>query len=309
VLYCSSRTIALWKTRFEHGGTAALFGTPPGPRRRLGWVWAALAVAWVRHLRPRSFGLCRSRWCCAALALLLGRLHGVTVSRETVRRWLRQGGLVWRRPRPVLERKDPEREAILGRLRGLLRHLADDETVVFQDEADLNLNPDVGCAWMARGEQAPLPTPGDNEKGYLAGSLHWRTGALFETVGPKRNGELFVAHLEELCRRLRRYRVIHVICDNAKFHKGRAVQRFLAAHPGRVVLHYLPRYAPECNPVERVWWRLREAITRNHSCQTLEELIELVLRWLTERRTFRVQDSVYQPEAIAGPNSQSHDAA
>ena len=35
---------------------------------------------------------------------------------------------------------------------------------------------------------AQLPTPGDNEKCYLAGSLHWRTGALFETVGPKRDG-------------------------------------------------------------------------------------------------------------------------
>src|SRR5262245_25116994 len=81
VLYCSSRTIALWKTRFEHGGTAALFGTPPGPRRRLGWIWAAVVVAWVKRLTPRSFGLCRSRWCCAALALLLWRLHGVAVSR------------------------------------------------------------------------------------------------------------------------------------------------------------------------------------------------------------------------------------
>jgi len=59
---------------------------------------------------------------------------------------------------------------------------------VFQDEADLNLNPEVGCMWMAKGRQAQLPTPGDNEKCYLAGSLHWRTGTLFETVGPKRDG-------------------------------------------------------------------------------------------------------------------------
>jgi len=108
------------------------------------------------------------------------------------------------RPRPVLARADPDREAILGRLRALLRDLPDDETAVFQDEADLNLNPEVGCMWMARGRQAGLPTPGDNEKCYLAGSLHWRTGRLFETVGPRRDGALFVRHLDELRLRLQR---------------------------------------------------------------------------------------------------------
>jgi transposase len=297
-LYCSTRTVARWKRRFDQGGLEALRGRRPGPAG-LGSGWAAVVVGWVLGLAPRAFGLARSRWCCAALALALWRQHHVEVSRETVRRWLRSADIVWRRPRPVLARTDPDREAVLGRLRALLRDLPDDETAVFQDEADLSLNPGVGCAWMARGRQAELPTPGDNEKCYLAGSLHWRTGVLFETVGPRRDGALFARHLDELRRRLRRYRVVHVLCDNAKFHKEGAVVRFLREHGGRVVLHYLPRYAPECNPVERVWWRLREAITRNHGCGSLPELVEQVLGWLTERKSFRVQGSIYGPQQAA----------
>ena len=152
---------------------------------------------------------------------------------------------------------------------------------------------------MRRGAQAPLPTPGDNEKCSPAGSLHGRTGTLFETVGPKRDGVLCVRHLDELRQRLRRYRVIHVICDNAKFHKRGAVVAFREAYGDRVVWHYLPKYAPECNPIERVWWRLREAITRNHGCRRLEDLVEQVLRWLSERKAFRVQDSVYDPVQAA----------
>ena len=31
-----------------------------------------------------------------------------------------------------------------------------------------------------------------------------------------------------------------------------------------VKVHYLPKYAPNTNPIERVWWRLHEAVTRNH---------------------------------------------
>src|SRR5262249_26021957 len=142
-------------------------------------------------------------------------------------------------------------------------------------------------------------TPGDNAKCYLAGSLHWRTGLLITTVGPKRNATLFVDHLEDLLYRLRRYKKIHVICDNAKFHTSELVQVFYAKHQDRLEFHPLPRYAPECNPIERVWWRLHEAITRNHQCQDLRELVELALAWLTDKRTFRVQDSVYTGKEAA----------
>jgi putative transposase len=293
VLFCSSRTIARWKARFEQEGTDGLLDRPRGTPRRFGTLWPALVVAWLLDFTPRAFGFLRSRWCCETLALLLWQLHEVVVSRETIRRWLHQADLVWRRPRPVLQRPDAERQARLDSIRTVLRELPDDETAVFTDEVDLNLNPKIGCMWMPKGQQAQVVTPGDNDKGYLAGSLHWRTGLLIPTVGPKRDAALFVRHLKDLLSRLRRYKKIHVICDNAKFHTARVVQEFYAQHQDRLEFHPLPRYAPECNPVERVWWRLHEAITRNHTCQSLPELVDLALAWLTDKRTFRVQDSVY----------------
>ena len=58
-------------------------------------------------------------------------------------------------------------------------------------------------------------------------------------------------------------------------------------------LHYLPKYAPDTNPIERVWWRLHEAVTRNHRCQTMDELLDLTFDWFETRTHFRVQSSVY----------------
>jgi putative transposase len=295
VLFCSSRTVARWQRRYQQGGLPALLGQPRGAPLRLGPRWRDLVVDWVTRHTPRAFGFFRSRWCCALLALVLQRDYALDIGRETIRRWLQREDLVWRRPRPALDRQDPNKEAILQGLRVLLRDLPDDETVVFEDEVDLNLNPDIGCMWMYRGQQARVLTPGDNAKCYLAGSLHWRTGVLFTTEGPHRDGALFVRHLHELRRRLRRYKKIHVICDNAKFHHDCwAIWEFCHRYGDRVVLHFLPKYAPECNPIERIWWRLREAITRNHTCQNLPELIELVLGWLTERQSFPIEDAVYR---------------
>ena len=102
VLFCSSRTVARWKARFEEGGTDALLGRPKGPPRRLAAPCAAQVVDWARNFTRRAFGFLRSRWFCETFALLLWRLHGVDLSRETIRRRVSEADLVWRRPRPVL---------------------------------------------------------------------------------------------------------------------------------------------------------------------------------------------------------------
>jgi putative transposase len=294
VLYCSSATIARWNQRFLDGRVRALLGGTLGTPPRLQSQWRERVLAWVTQATPRAFGFFRSRWTSALLALLLWREEHVRVSGETVRRWLHQDDWVWRRPRPVLQRRDPQYAEKLEGLRQLLLTLPDDETVVFEDEVDLQLNPKIGCQWMRKGQQAEVVTPGDNDKCYAAGSLHWRTGKLFLTRGAKRDGGLFVRHLHELRQRLRGYRKIHVICDNAKFHYDCwAVWEFVARYGERVVLHFLPKYAPKLNPIERVWWVLHEQITRNHQCQSLQELVELVLSWLTERKRFKVEIDAY----------------
>ena len=296
VLFCSTATVARWKGRFERGGVEALAGNARG-RRSLLARWAVLLVTWVGTLTPRDFGYCRSRWCCATLAVVLWDVRRVKLSEETVRRLLHGQGMVWRRPRPVPGRTDPQRAWKLRKVRELLRDLPEDEAAVFQDEVDLNLNPDIGCMWMERGRQARVVTPGTNVKRYLSGSMSWRIGELVVTQGAKRNAELFVRHLDDLRRAFRHYRVVHVICDNAGFHtvKGsKLVREYLARWGRRVVLHYLPAYSPKDNPIERVWWHLHEEITRNHRCAEIGELLDLTLAWLDERGPFKIEGHMYE---------------
>jgi transposase len=302
LLFCSSRTIDRWVKRFHREGVEGLAGHKPGRPFRLAARWIAVVVEWVTTQAPRDFGFLRSRWCCEAVAILMLELHQVEVSRETVRRWLHRGNLVYRRPRPTLKPKDPGRQAKLDALRGLLAHLPDDETAVFQDEVDLNTNPKIGAMWMVKGQQAEVETPGNNEKRYLSGSIHWRTGQVFLTQGrPKqgRNTALFLAHLDELRGRLQRYRKIHVICDSAKCHTSDEVAVCLWEHRERIELHLLPKYSPDCNPIERVWWHLHEEITRNHRCRTMEELLDLTFAWLRSRNPLKIEGSVYKVKAAA----------
>jgi len=252
--------------------------------------WLMVVAGWLLRHTPRAFGFFRTRWSCGLLALLLWEREGIRLSPETVRRGLHRAKFVWRRPRPVVGPRDPQHAAKLRRIRRLVAQVPADETVVFQDEVDVHLNPKIGSCWMPRGQQAGVATPGNNEKRHVAGSLHWRTGKLLLSApGRRRNAELFVDHLDDLCRRLRSYRVIHVVCDNARFHNCRAVNDCLARHAGRIVLHYLPTYAPETNPIERIWWHLHETITRNHKCQSMEELLQQAYAWADAHGDFYQQ--------------------
>ena len=296
MLFCSTATISRWKRRFERGGMEAVLEHRAGRPPVLWAGWAGVVICWVKDRYPLDFGYVRSRWCCATLALVLLDVHHVEVSAETVRRWLRRQHMVWRRPRPVLARKDPNRSRKLREVREFLGGLAAGEVAFFQDEVDVSTNPRIGCMWMPRGRQAKVPTPGDHDKRYLAGSMDWRTGKLVATAGRGRNADLFLAHLDDLRRRYRCYRKIHVICDNAHFHRPRRckkVAEYLRKWGHRVVLHYLPKYAPDANPIERVWWHLHDEVTRNHRCFDIAELVDLVMRWLEERAPFRIEGHVY----------------
>ena len=242
-LFRSSRAIDRWVKRSHEKGTEGLAGSKPGRPFGFAASWVAAVVEWVARKAPRDLGFLRSRWCCEAVAFVMPRDHEVEVSRETVRRRLHRGDLVYRRPRPTLGPTDEEREAKLDKLRTLPAGLPGDETAVSQDEVDINTDPKIGSMWMVRGHQAKVEAPGDNEKRYLCGSIHRRAGQVFLTEGRPKQGRdtaLFLAHPDDLRSRLRRHRKIHVVCDDAKCHTSNEVAVYLWEHRDRIDVPFLP---------------------------------------------------------------------
>jgi transposase len=65
---------------------------------------------------PRVYGWCRTRWSCATLALTLQAKRGITVSAETMRRWLHELGWVWKRAKLVAKYDNPQRVTRLARI-------------------------------------------------------------------------------------------------------------------------------------------------------------------------------------------------
>ena len=230
---------------------------------------------------PRAYGWCRTRWSCATLAMTLQAKRGVTVSAETLRRWVHEVGWVWKRPKLVAKDDDPHRVERLARIRFVYEQLRLWEALVFADELDIQLLPKVGYAWMPQGTQLEVMTPGTNEKHYLAGALDVATGILHHALGPRKTNTLF----RELLQRLDaayaapHYKRIYVVVDNYKIHKAKAVEQWVAMHP-RFELLFLPTYCPRANPIERVFGDVHDLCTRNHTRKRLRDLVADVVEHL-----------------------------
>lgn len=230
---------ALWHSYGEAGLTPCRGGRPV--RTMTEPVLAALRE--LVDTSPRQLGYLRSRWSTELLAQAVNRRLHTAVHASTVRRCS-------------------------------ARH-----AVFYADEADVELNPRIGYDWMRRGQQRKVPTPGQNQRRYLAGALHASTGKLLWVQGPNKNSQLFIALLETLHRTYRRARRLTLILDNYIIHKSQAVQEWLVNHP-RVRLLFQPAWHPWVNRIERLWKTLHDTVTRNHTCASMDTLMQAVTQFM-----------------------------
>ena len=72
------------------------------------------------------------------------------------------------------------------------------EALVFADALDIQLLPKIGAAWMPKGTQLEVMTPGTNAKHYRAGALELASGTLHHCLGPRKTNALFRELLQGL---------------------------------------------------------------------------------------------------------------
>jgi transposase len=236
--------------------------------------WLKCSLGALLKAPPRASGWCRTRWSCATLALALHAKHGLEVSAWTVRRWLHALGWGWKRAKLVAKENDPQRVERLARIRWHTEPWQAQERLVFADELDIHLRPKVGAAWMPKGSQEEVMTPGQNEKPYLAGALDLSPGKIFHGRGTRKTHALFRDLLTLLARTYapQQVRRIYVVVDNDRIHKAKAVRQWLATQP-RFELLWLPTSCPRANPLERAFGDVHDKCPRNHKRKRLRDVV------------------------------------
>jgi hypothetical protein len=164
----------------------------------------------------------------------------------------------------VKGRRDPEAFEKEQENQKALQALADAGLIdLFHfDESGFTTVPSVPYAWQPVGTNLELPSFKSRRLNVL-GFLSKGQGAFFRhTEGPVGTGQVVAAFDAFASRRAAEY-TVHgrpcvVVLDNASWHTSRAFRDRLDdwATCG-VVVHYLPAYSPELNPIETLWRKIK----------------------------------------------------
>ena len=158
--------------------------------------------------------------------------------------------------------------------------------MLYGDEASFYRLPHRGRNWGKRGSggTAQPTTPhkaGANTRRRIVAALDVHDGQVLSESGS-------VIGVKALCRFIRKLRRHYgaqmrlvLIWDNWPPHYHAEVLRVATAE--RVELLYTPTYSPWCNPIEKLWKKLRHDILRLHQKSTAwRELRDLVERFLRD---------------------------
>ena len=280
---CAPASVSRWVRRFRTGRREGLLDRREGNGTTKATAEFVHVVEEVLAGSPLDFEYKRPTWTRELLASVAEERTGVRVSVCVMGRVLKRLGARRGNPKPVVlcPLSNRQQRRRLAKIRRMIAELPEDEVAVYEDEADIHLNPKIGLDWMRRGHQRLVVTPGKNQKAYVAGALDARDGTIVWTGAAQKNTGLFIQLLEKLTQHYPNAKRIHVVLDNYGIHKSGEARRALRGL-GRIRLHFLPPYSPDHNRIERLWQDLHANVTRNHRHQTLESLCDAVSLYLNQ---------------------------
>ena len=274
-LGCSASTVSRTLDRYDAFGEAGLIDRREDNGDTKVDTLYVQTVRWMLDGTPQDFLHRRPTWTKGLLIETTRIYTGVTVSKTTMGRVLKQIKARRGRAKPIAPCpwSEAAKQQRMTLIHALIDTLPSDQTCVWEDEADIDLNPRIGCDWTLPGQQRRVMTPGKNVKRYYAAAMDAVTDRLVWVKGLRKNSRLFIELLKKLAKTHADKAVIHVVLDNYCVHTSRQTNLWLRQFGQKFRLHFLPPYDPDDNRIERkVWREVHANVTINHRCSSIEQL-------------------------------------
>lgn len=161
-----------------------------------------------------------------------------------------------------------------------------DGLIVALDEMSLYLQATSQRVWFRRGQRPVLPLSPQRSCLHWYGALALLSGQEVALSVPTLDSQMTVHFLSHLLT-VFPVQPILLFLDRAPWHRGPAIDTFLAQH-SRLQVCYFPPACPQLNPQEHVWKAARHAISHNHSFLSLGALRHAFAHFL-DRTLFNFQ--------------------
>jgi transposase len=258
-------------------------------------------LRWINGKDPRQYGLDFGLWTRSVVADLIERKFAVRLGLTAVGELLAKLGLTPQKPLQRAYQRDPE--AIEKWQRETFPNIARQAKaaggeVYFWDESGFRADTVHGKTWGAKGQTPVVERPGQRQSISAASAVNARGAFWYCTYQGGLNAELFVTLLKKMMKR--RTKPVALVLDSLPAHKTALVKEYVASTNGRLMLHFLPGYAPELNPDELVWSHMKRTGVARTPLRKGEKLTDKVaLQLAAIRRAPQLVRSFFKAPTVA----------
>ena len=288
-LYLDDDTIRGWYNRYRESGWEALaVGGWKGGQSRMTSAQEAALCTWLEGRFCRSTVEIRSH---------IASEFGLEYSHSGCIKLLARLGFEYRKPKALPRAVPAERqEEFIALYTRLLNDLGEDEAVYFADAVHPEYQTKPAFGWVKQGSHPAVKTTTGRGRVNIHGALNLETFDAPFVEPTTVDGVSAAQLLAKIEARNPDKRIIHVIWDNAAYHKGPDVRAFLARSECRIHLIQLPPYCPHLNPIERLWAVMHQQVTHNRHYPTQKQFANAILKFFRETipnewKSFRSQVS------------------
>lgn len=271
-LYLDDDTIRGWYKSYQQDGWESLAVDGwQGGHSRMNTDQEANLSTWLEERFCRSAGEIRA---------YITAEFGLRYSHSGCLKLLRRLGFEYRKPKALPRVADEDKQAeFIALYQELMNKLPVDEAVYFADAVHPEHQTKPAFGWVRKGSNPAVKTTAGRGRVNIHGALCLENfdAPFVESVTV--DGTSAVQLLAKIEANNPTKSVIHVIWDNAAYHRCDAVKKWLSRRKCRIHLIQLPAYCPHLNSIERLWAVLHQHITHNHFYPTQKQFADAILRF------------------------------
>lgn len=195
-----------------------------------------------------------------------------------MRKWLNTNGFCYKKPHGVPAKANKEhQEEFIKYYSRLKKKAGKNEPIYFVDSVHPQHQTHLAYGWILKGERKSIPTTGRQYRLNFMGGICLNGHRIVYQQADQINADSIAGFLCHLRRCNPGKYKIHIIWDNAGYHRDNAIQEF--AESLAIELHYLPPYSPNLNPIERLWKMMHEKVSYNKYYETFSDFTKATLNF------------------------------
>ena len=185
--------------------------------------------------------------------------------------------------------------------------LKQEDTMLFLDGVHPTHNTQAGFAWIEKGKAKIIQSNSGRARVNINGAYNVENSDVIVTKSQSINSDSTLELFDTIIKKYGNKKgTIYLICDNAKYYKSKIIQEALQKEEySHIEIIFLPPYAPNLNPIERVWKFFKKKVLKNKFYQTFQKFKDAIDEFFNQ--TLKEPKMVEKLRRFATDNFHIHD--